>query len=68
MADMRAQQRQGQVLNINVYNISFEELLLVTDEKLFCSKFHTFLSRNTKRVLCMLQVVYWQYFRSVLTF
>ena len=42
MADMRAQQRQGQVLNINVYNISFEELYLVTDEKLFCSKFHTF--------------------------
>lgn len=27
-----------------------------------------FLSCNTKRVLCMLQVVYWQYFRSVLTF
>ena len=27
-----------------------------------------FLSCNANRVLCMLQVVYWQYFRSTLTF
>lgn len=42
MVDMRAKKGQGQVLNIHVYNISFEELYLVTDEKLFCSKFNTF--------------------------